>query len=233
MTDPQSSPDRPRRVFPWVITVALLAVIAVLIVLLVRGDPGAEPTVAPTPTASPEPEPEPEPSPEPDPEPDPPLPLLGPEESRFVDESSAVPNTEGPLDDADYFGFLHGIDPMARTVDVDLAIFLIGQAAEDWAVADDPDVQLPIPNDYVIVNEVENVRTLPIADDARIWAWCFPEASEDFPFVELTLAQWAVTAEDGPTECAAGTGIGRPQPGLYWFDVRGGVVRQVVGQFVP
>ena len=46
------------------------------------------------------------------------------------------------------------------------------------------------------------------------------------------VAEWATAPiEDGESLCTDTSTI--PRGGLYWLDVRGGVVSQVVGQFVP
>jgi hypothetical protein len=218
----------------WVLVGLLVVAIVVVVALQLRDEDGRDaPDVLPTPTEEGPPV-LPEPSPEPTEEPTPDaMPLLGPEESRLVDGASKIPASDTSLEDGDYFGILRGIDPAAGTVDVDIAIFYVGSAAEDWLTANDPTAENPPPNDHIIVNEVERIRTLPIAAGAAVWAWCYLDGSEGLPFVKLTVAQWASAPDGGEPTCTAGTSIGRDPSNLYWFDVRGGVVQQVVGQYVP
>jgi len=53
-------------------------------------------------------------------------------------------------------------------VAVDVAIFSIGQAANDRLTANDPTAENPPPDDYIIVNDVENIRTVPLSSDVRV-----------------------------------------------------------------
>jgi hypothetical protein len=168
------------------------------------------------------------------PEPDPttPMPLLAPGDSRLVDGASRIPAAETSLEDGDYIGFLHGIDIEAGSIDFDIAIFYSGQAAIDWLAANDPIAENPPPNGYIIVNEVERVRSLPLAPGAVVWNWCYWSTGES-DFLGRTAAEWTAAPEGGIAECDAGAGTPRDPFRLYWFDVRGGVVQQVVGQYVP
>ncbi len=219
----------------WLLVGLLVVAIVVVVALQLRDrDEPEAPDVLPTPTEESPPE-SPEPSPEPSEEPTPDaMPLLGPEESRFVDGASAIPASADSLEDGDYFGFLHAIDPVARTVEVDIAIFYVGQAAIDWLTANDPDAENPPPNDYIIVNEVERIRDLDVSPDVRIWDWCYGEDVVGPAFVERAdLGAWAAAPTEFDLECSAGAAMPRDPAGIYWFDVRGGVVQQVVGQFVP
>jgi hypothetical protein len=235
-TLPPPAPATGRGWLPWLLVGALAIAVAVLVtVLLLRDDTATdEPDVLPTPTeegppASPEPSPEPEPSDQPTSA----MPLLGPTESRFIDNASAIPTSEDSLEDGDYFGYLHGVDPGAGTVEFDVAIMYVGPAAIDWLTANDPGAENPPPNDYIIVNEVERSRTLPLTDDVLVWNWCI-ESAGGLGFVERTVAQWAAAPATGDPLCEAGAdALPRDPANLYWFDVRGNVVQQVVGQFVP
>lgn len=158
-------------------------------------------------------------------------PLRAPDESRSPDGVSAIPQSDAELEDGDFFGFLRGIDAEAGTVDADIAIFYHGQAAIDWLEANDPDAEIPPPNDYLIVNEVERVRTLTLSPDVRIWDWCFGDPGATHR--ERPLAEWAAAPDDATTECAAGPQLSRSPGSVYWFDVRDGVVVQIVGQYLP
>lgn len=146
----------------------------------------------------------------------------------MVGERSAEP--EEPLADGNYVAFVHGIDPVAGTVDVNLAVFMGGQAAMDWLTENEPDAENPPHDDYVIVNEVEQVQTMALADGAPIWDLCFRDADAD-PYVPRDLAEWAAAPAVGEMQCDAGPKLNRAA--LSWLDVRDGVVVQVVAQYLP
>jgi hypothetical protein len=158
-----------------------------------------------------------------------------PPEELGVDGASAAFTEGEPLADGDYFGLLQGIDAANGTIDVDLARFFGGQAAEDYIAANVPDAE-PL-DDYYIANDLETVTTLPVAADAPVWDWCFePTEQSPFGYYLRTLDQWAVapvySGEDVPAyQCADGANVLRGD--LYWLRVRDGVVIEVTGQYVP
>ena len=160
------------------------------------------------------------------------MPLKPPEDSRFVDGVSAIPTTT-ELEDGDYFGHLTGIDVTARTVSFDIEIFYTGQAAIDYLTANDPTAENPPPNDYVIVNDSALIRTLPLAADVRIWDWCYPETESELGFAERSLTEWAAAPAGGDTSCGTGPALSHGWNEVYWFDVRDGIVMQVIGQYLP
>ena len=158
------------------------------------------------------------------------MPLKGPEESRLVDGVSAAPTTP-ELPDGDYFAHLTGIDVAARTVTFDVEIMYVGPAAIDYLAAHDPTAENPPPNDYVIVNSSSATRTLPLAAGVRIWDWCY--GPESLGVEERTLEEWAAAPAGGDTTCGLGAALSHGWNEVYWFDVRDGVVQQVVGQYLP
>lgn len=137
-----------------------------------------------------------------------------------------------PLADGDYIALLRAVDAANGTVDVDLAMFYGGQAAEDYVAANVPGGE--VTNDYYLANDVETTTTLPIAPDATVLEWCFGEDLTQFP---RTVAEWAAapTSWEGreypPYECSEAANLLRGD--LYWLQVRDGVVVAVVGQYVP
>ena len=158
---------------------------------------------------------------------------LRPPENHYVESSSvsAIPLSEDSLEDGDYFGYLSGIDAAAGTVQVDIAIFYTGQAAIDYLTANDPEAENPPPNGYIIVNDVKRTRTLNLSPDVRIWDLCY---GNDLGFAERPLPEWAAAPATGEHSCDAGAALSRGWGDeTYWFDVRDGVVLQVVGQFLP
>lgn len=217
----------------WVVVIAVLALIAVAVVVLTRDDdatPSAEPTATTPATTTDEPTDAATEPPSDDPPAESTMPLKAPEESRFVDGVSAIPTTPD-LPDGDYLAHLTGIDTAARTVTFDVEIMYTDQAANDYLAAHDPAAENPPPNGYVMVNESTNTRTLPLADDARIWDWCTGGAGLEM--AERPFAEWAAAPADGDTTCGLGAALSHGSNEVYWFDVRSGVVEQVVGQYLP
>ena len=160
------------------------------------------------------------------------MPLLPPE-NHYVESSgvSAIPLSEDSLEDGDYFGYLSDIDAAAGTVQVDIAIFYTGQAAIDYLTANDPEAENPPPGGFWIVNDVERIRTLTLSPGVRIWDWCY---GNDLGFAERTLPEWAAAPATGEHSCDAGATLSHGWgDGTYWFDVRDGVVMQVIGQYLP
>ena len=211
----------------WLLVVVLALAVAGLVFALLQASEDPEPADTPTAADSPGPSSEPTPTETADA-----MPLLPPADHFPASGVSAIPLSEDSLEDGDYFGFLHGIDTGAPAVDLDIAIFYSGQAAIDYLAANEPDEENPPPNGYYIVNDVERLRTVPLSPDVRIWDWCYGE--EDLNFVERPLANWAAaTTDDFDLDCSYGTSMGRDPSGIYWLDVRGGTVMQVIGQFLP
>jgi hypothetical protein len=219
-----------------VVAVAVLALIAVAVVVLTRDDGGAAEPTASTPATTTTPSVATEPTdattapPADDPTTASTMPLKTPEESRFVDGVSAIPTTPD-LPDGDYFAHLTAVDTAARTVTFDVQVMYTGQAANDYLTAHDPAAENPPPNGYVIANDSTNTRTLPLADDARIWDWCTGDAG--LAMAERPFAEWAAAPADGDTTCGLGAALSHGSNEVYWFDVRDGVVKQVVGQYLP
>jgi hypothetical protein len=152
-----------------------------------------------------------------------------------VDGASAAFTEGEPLADGDYFGLLQGIDAANGTIDVDLARFFGGQAAEDYIAANVPDAE-PL-DEYYIANDLETVTTLPVAADAPVWDWCF-EPTEQSPlgYYLRTIDEWATAPvfadQDVPAyQCSDGANVLRGD--LYWLRVRDGLVVEVAGQYVP
>ncbi|WP_149203673.1 hypothetical protein [Actinotalea subterranea] len=143
--------------------------------------------------------------------------------------TSDVPTSGSSLEDGDYFGELISVDTAARTVDVDIMILLTGDLADAWVQQNDPeDYADGVENGYRMINDVERVRTLPLADDARITMWCTGYDTE--PMYEWALDEWAALPERGSITCDAPD---QARNQYYWVDVRDGEVAQLVGQYFP
>lgn len=159
-------------------------------------------------------------------------PLRDPGEHLPADGSSDVPVAGSELVEGDYFAVLTGVDVAAGTVDVDVAVFYSGQAAVEYLATHHPEQENPPPNGYWIANDSPVVRTLPLADDVRVWDWC-RLADGGLGFAERTPAEWAAAPAMGEQSCDAGPALGRGGDEVYWLQVRGGVVERVIGQYLP
>lgn len=161
-----------------------------------------------------------------------PSPLLPPDQHVPPDGVSAVPPADpsAPLPDGDYLARVSDVDPVAGTVTADVVVLYFGQAAEDWAAANAPGTE--VTDDYVTDDpDGPAERTLPV-DDAPVWEWCSGGSGIELVQRADGLPEWAAaSSEIGERICADGAAI--PRWGYYWLDVRGGVVVQVVGQYVP
>jgi len=249
VTEPQNPPpwtepgapaeptETTRRRAAWLLWALLaVAVLAVLAFLLLRGnadEPADDAAATPTTQATEETQ-EPEVTTEPTEEPEVvTMPLKPPGEHLPESGISAIPLVGEPLGDGDYFGYLKGVDLSGGTVDIDVAIFYIGQAANDWLTANRPEAENPPPNDYIIVNDVENIRTVPLSPDVRVWDWCNQTSGGELGFAERTVTEWAAAPAGGEMACDAGPALSHGWNETYWFQVRGNVVMQVIGQYLP
>lgn len=159
-------------------------------------------------------------------------PLLPPDGHGAPDGASAVPPADptAPLPDGDYLALVSDVDAEAGTVTADVVVLYFGQAAQDWVSANAPGTD--ILDGYVSDDpDGPTGRTIPLGD-APVWEVCW--GAESMDLVERTggVDEWATAPiEDGESLCEDTTTV--PRGGLYWLDVRAGVVMQVVGQFVP
>ena len=232
-----------RRGVLWVLGGVAAVAVAVLVVLLVWYAPADEEVAPDDVVASPATSSE-EPSETPSEEPadvptddgpaDPGAPLRDPGDHLPADGSSDVPAAGSELVEGDYFAHLEDIDAAAGTIDVDVEVFYYGDAAIDYLTAHEPDEENPPPNDYWIANDSTAVRTLPLADDAQVWDWCFTTSGGELGFAERTVAEWAAApAGGGDMACDSGPALSRGYDEVYWLQVRGGEVRRVIGQYLP
>jgi hypothetical protein len=141
-------------------------------------------------------------------------------------ESAGPSETPAPeLEDGRHFGFIRSIDVAAQTMRFDLAYFLTGDEANQ-AAAEHGD-EVPVPNDYYIVNDNPRLRTLAIAPDAEVWvidwtACCDLVPGEIQPFVD------AFATRHHPWD-ALYQGSQAP----YWLTVEDGVVVKIEVQYLP
>lgn len=226
----------------WVVGgVAALAVIGLVVVLVwyAPADDDGEPddvvaSPVETPSEAASEEPSAEPSDEPSEEPDAGAPLHDPGDHLPADGSSDAPAAGSTLVEGDYFAHVVDIDAAAGTVDADIEVFYMGQAAIDYLTANEPDEENPPPNGYWIANDSTAIRTLTLADDVRVWDWCFETSGGELGFAERSVAEWAAApAGGGDMACDAGAALSRGYGEVYWLQVRGGEVQRVIGQYLP
>lgn len=166
-----------------------------------------------------------------------PLPLPDPFTTRWDGQASIVsdaPASGDGLEDGGFFGSVLAVDPAARTITVDLGIFYGGEAAADWAHEHAPDLigDLPMPpNGYVVVDDVQRSRTVPLAPDAVITGFC---ALPGGGVVQQARDLAGLTRPEDPG-CEAASAVDGAVGGLsrFWVDVRDGAVAQLVGQYLP
>jgi hypothetical protein len=138
------------------------------------------------------------------------------------------PPVEAELEDGRHFGFIESVDPASRTTVFDLAYFLMGEEAND-AAAEHGD-EVPVPNDYYIVNDNPKLRTIDIADDAELvlldWNRCCDEtfAGEVDAFAR---------AFDEGSSIKAGGFVYQGPLSPYWLTVQDGVVVRIEEQYLP
>lgn len=159
-------------------------------------------------------------------------PLPAPEAHDTSDNHSTLPPTDpaAPLRDGSYIGIVSGVDPVAGTVTADVVVLYFGQGALDWVAANDPGAE--VFDDYVMDDpDGPSPRTLPLGD-AEVWEWSPSEAGLTIARRLGGVAEWAAAPTDD-RERRLADGAAMPRGGLYWLDVRDGVVAQVVGQYVP
>lgn len=244
-TTPAAPGARPRRAVPRTVAavlgvVVLLAVLAgVGLALAGRDAPGAAPTPPATasPSTSPTRTPEPEPSPVP-PEPQPSTLPLRPLTVRFDGTStepvvSATPASDATLEDGDYAGYLLGVTAgEAPSVTIDVVLLYAGDAVARQMAEDGELEGAPFVPPLLLVNEVERPRTVPVAPDVAVATTCRTQEDAASPLGvrQRSFPEWAAASE-GPVSCTDRGAVPRQEGTLYWFDVRGGTVRQIVGQY--
>ena len=131
------------------------------------------------------------------------------------------------LEDGEHFGFIEEVDPEGGTLVLDLAYFLTGGAANE-AAAEHGD-EVPVPNDYYIVNDNDRLRTLTLADDVELslldWNDCCDERFEG------DLETFARAIDEGMVESDGFVYQGTLSP--YWLIVEDGVIVRIEEQYLP
>ena len=131
------------------------------------------------------------------------------------------------LEDGEHFGFVEEVDASGGTLVLDLAYFLTGEAANE-AAAERGD-EVPVPNDYYIVNDNPRLRTLTLADDVELslldWSNCCDERFDG------DLETFAQAIEEGMVEAGGAVYNGNLSP--YWLTIEDGEIVRIEEQFLP
>lgn len=141
---------------------------------------------------------------------------------------SPTPSVAPELEDGRHFGFVRSVDPSELELVFDLAYFLQGEEANE-AAAERGD-EVPVPNDYYIINDNPRLRTLVLASDVSLdlldWNRCCDELFEG------DLEAFATAFDRGePFESEGFIYQGPASP--YWLTVRDGEVVRVEEQYLP
>jgi hypothetical protein len=132
------------------------------------------------------------------------------------------PSTSGAvlLADGRYPAYVKKVDTVSRTVTIDVIQFFTGAAAAKAASEDKQ--ESPPPNDYYIRNTNKRLRTLPVAETARITVNVLGsqetgDATKDLPVDLPKLASYFPT----------------PTSPLFWVTVQHDEIENLQEQFLP
>lgn len=137
-----------------------------------------------------------------------------------------------PVADGRHFGYVQAVDASATpaTIQVDVAEFLIGEAANTAAVEDGVIAEgEAVPNDYYIRNPAKDVLTLDVAGDVRVThIQCPDSCTEGVPGqFEAFAASFDDTGEKTLLDEYRGS------QSQYWITVRDGEVVAIDEQYLP
>lgn len=136
-----------------------------------------------------------------------------------------------PLRDGAYVATVSDVDPVSGTVSVDLVVAHFGQSALDWLRVTEPGSPEP-EREFVLTDpDGPDPRTLPIGE-AQVWERTWSDAGRAWALRQGGVAEWAAAPTDG-RESHITDDARMPRGGLYWLDLRDGVVMQVIGLDEP
>lgn len=134
----------------------------------------------------------------------------------------------GPPSDGRHFGYIRSIDLDARTLSIDLAAFLSGDAA-DRAAADAGEIQPgeDVPNDYFIDNGEEEYATVRLAGDVAVRV-----VGQAPDLVDGELEPFAEAFSERPDEIQPDA-IYHGVTSQYWVTIQNGEVVAIEEQYLP
>jgi hypothetical protein len=153
-----------------------------------------------------------------------------PSESPSVTVSATPsPNeVEVELEDGRHFGFIESVDLEGLALEFDLAYFLTGEEAN--AAAEEHGDEVPVPNDYYIVNDNPKIRTLGVAPDLEIVLFDWDRCCEETISGSLEGLAEAINGGE-PVTVDGHLYQGPLSP--YWLTVEGGAVTKIEEQYLP
>ena len=145
--------------------------------------------------------------------------------------STTATPTDAPLPDGRSFGFIRSVDARARTISFDLAEFLEGDEAdeayrEDSGLSGDEEVE----NDYYVRNQNPRLRTLEVAEDAKIRVVGDPPDTVEGSWDDFAAA---FSSDEIQPFNDDGSASYRGANGRYWITVADGSVVSIEEQYVP
>jgi hypothetical protein len=155
-----------------------------------------------------------------------PAPVTGATGSGSPTETQSPSEAPSPeLEDGRHFGSIESVDVENQTLVFDLAYFLTGDEANQ-AAAEHGD-EVPVPNDYYIVNDNPRLRTLDVAPNVEVrvidWTNC----------CELVQGEVQPFMDAFATNHHAWDALYKGSEAPYWLTVEGGVVVKIEVQYLP
>ncbi len=139
--------------------------------------------------------------------------------------SGCAPGTE-VLPDGAWFGFV--VDRADTGIQFDLACWWSGDRANEVAL-ERGETDVPVPNDYYITNDSEQLRTVPITPEVNVFHLDYTDKNTSGePYVLITFGEWDGLADY--LNCDFGSGY---EFCPVWLFVNDGVVTEMVEQYVP
>lgn len=135
---------------------------------------------------------------------------------------------EPELEDGEHFGFVESVRVQDGTMVFDLAYFLTGDEANEAAA--ERGFEVPVPNDYFIVNDNPRLRTLALSPDLELALLDWNRCCDAFIDGDLETFAVAVEADDITT---VGDQIYYGSLSPYWLTIEDGVVTRIEEQYLP
>ena len=135
---------------------------------------------------------------------------------------------EPELEDGEHFVFVESVDAEGGTLVLDLAYFLTGEAANEAAA--ERGFEVPVPNDYFIVNDNPKLRTLALAPDLQLALLDWNHCCDTFFDGDLTTFATAINSGEQVT---VGDEVYLGALSQYWLTVNDGVVVRIEEQYLP
>lgn len=139
-----------------------------------------------------------------------------PKKPRVLPSATALPTD---LADGKHYAYLKALAPKLHVVNVDVAQFLTGEAAEQAAQEDGEEAF-----DYYIRNQNPKLRDLKIAENVHVVTNTLTasESGSSSKDVVITLAKLASFLQQG-----------QAQQRLFWFRLKNGFVVEIHEQYLP